>query len=129
MWCFCCKSGMKPYKCIYGIVRWLFVVPLHGFIFLRNVQVENRFADKAAPIPNVFQSEIREEKERVVAISLLDFTSAICIFQSHTVTFPHRWCQCYSGMVAQLQDACQGRKRLGLCPPRPRRWIATTCLP
>ena len=54
-----------------------FVVPLHGFILLCNAQVENCFADKQHLFLNVFLSEIREEKERDAAISIVDFTSDI----------------------------------------------------
>lgn len=104
---------MKPYKYMREIARWLFVVPLHGFILLCNVYVENSFADKQHLFLNVFQSEIREEKERDAVISLLDFTLAIGIFQSHRVTFLRHWCQCYWGTVAPMQDACQVRKRHG----------------
>ena len=83
---------MKPTKVCMELPVWYFVVPLHGFIFLRNVKVENRFTDKLQPFLNMLKSEIREEKERDAAISLLDFTSAICIFQSQAVTFLRHWC-------------------------------------
>ena len=79
---------MKPHKCLYGIACWLFVVPKYGFIILCNAKVENRLADKQHPFPNMFQPEIREEKERDAAISVSDFTSGICIFQPHTGHFP-----------------------------------------
>ena len=49
-------------KCMYGIARWLFVVPLHGFILLCNEQVENCLTDKQRLFLNVFLSEIRDEK-------------------------------------------------------------------
>ena len=68
---------MKPHKCLYGIACWLFVVPKYGFIILCNAKVENRLADKQHPFPNMFQPEIREEKERDAAISIVGFTSDI----------------------------------------------------
>ena len=105
-----CNEAVQKYvrNCLLA-----FRCSLHGFIFLRNAKVENRFTDKLQPFLNMLKSEIREEKERDAAISLLDFTSAICIFQSQAVTFLRHWCQYYWGTVAPVQDACQGMKRRG----------------
>ena len=61
----------------------------------------------------MFQSEIREGKERNAAISILDFILAIQVFPKHTVTFLRHWCQYYWGTVALMQDVCQVRKRHG----------------
>ena len=72
--------------------------------------MENHLADKQHPFLNVFQSEIREEKERDAAISILDFILAIQVFPKHTVTFLRRWCQYYWRTVAPVQDACQVKK-------------------
>ena len=68
--------------------------------------MENCFADKLRPFLNVFQSEMREEKERDAAISILNFILAIQIFPKHTVTFLRRWCQYYWG------DGCPDAGRL-----------------
>ena len=75
---------MKPYKSMYGIACWLFVVPCTASSFCVMRKWKICLADKQHPFLNVFQPEIREERERDTAhihigfhISNSDFPDSI----------------------------------------------------